>query len=188
MHALRHYVYVLFGLCYLTLFAGCGSHPYAIKTTMVPGPAAPVGGVMTFETTSRFVTDPFQIEAPAEMYLQLSSGLSLADPGWTATPLDRGYVRYSQPLTVTTTQPYTFKVNVNINKEGLQRVDVDLFVQMKNGGKEIGSATKLLNVTATGTTITDLPAAWPTDPADVCTRLPPGVGGPAVNSCGQSKH
>ena len=162
----------------LYLLSGCTSSGASsgVSAKLEPGPSAPLGGTIPFRLTVSCrcdVPNPGG-QTTAEAFIFLSSGLSLLTSGWTVEENDAGYSTYTQPITFQVNVERTFDFQIRPNHEGQQRIDAGAKIAIGKYGREGKSDTKLLDVTANGTTISDLPRAWPTEVLPC--PIPPGEG------------
>lgn len=147
-----------------SLLTGCGSQS-GVRAILEPGQTAALGGVMSFKSTITYSRDAPSDdgESGAEVVIGMSSDLSLLDAGWTLKEQRDGYTVYVKPIIFQAGVPQTFQFQVKLNQPGSQSISAGARIYFSDGGKTGNEATKLLEVTPNGTTVSDLPLAWPTE-------------------------
>lgn len=154
-------------LLLLPFLAGCSGARRGISATLEPGPAAPLGGEMAFKATVSYSYDvPNDNGASSsEIYILLSSGVSLLDSGWTEESRRDGYISYIRPITLQAGESQIFDFHVKLEQPGTQRIDAGVVIHFGDTGQDGNGTTKFLDVSTTGTTVRDMPLVWPTDQA-----------------------
>lgn len=134
-----------------------------VKTTLEPGPMAPLGGVIPFRVTVTYPKDAPGPDRPigADVRISLAPGLSLVDKGWARKEFDSGYVQYSRSITFQANVPQTFDFQVRLDQLGEHILDAGTVVSYGESGYDGRGVTKILDVRADGTTIHDQPAVYP---------------------------
>lgn len=154
-------------LLLLSFLAGCSGARRGISATLEPGPAAPLGGEMAFKATVSYSYDvPNDNGASgAELVIGLPDGVQFLDSGWTQKVYSDGSASYTRPATFQANVPQTFTFHVRLTQPGTKVVTAGVSISFGTTGQDGNDESKVLDVSATGTTVRDMPLVWPTDQA-----------------------